>query len=326
VVAGTSGDAGEREIEFCGDGCHECLGAVATCGSERVGAVGDGGAHQVDQVVTGTQLDRFDPSGPSLGIEVGGKRLSAAGLGVPHHDRMSRSGSGGERHVDPKRRARCHGGQCEECGGDDRLEEDPADHEGDDEADGQQHAERSEPRRARRADPRRRRACQPAAREHQRKLLAVEPPHLEDLVDRHDQGRDERQGDHECPLGTGQRHGVEQSLKETGFHGGQGQPPSEHDPAHVREQRRRPGHLPLATHHEAHVDRAQRNDGEGHRHRRGGVDRARFARSPRQQRQRRTGDDEAADDPADGLGSGGDLRARACAAGDPSRRGPGRRR
>jgi hypothetical protein len=111
---------------------------------ERVGAVRDGGADQLDQVVTGTKLDRFDPSGPSLGIEVRGKRLSASRLGVPHHDRMSRSGSGGKWHVDPERGARCHRSQCEQCGGDDRFEENAADHECDDEPDDQQHAERSE--------------------------------------------------------------------------------------------------------------------------------------------------------------------------------------
>jgi hypothetical protein len=71
--------------------------------------------------------------------------------------------------------------------------------------------------------------------------------------------------------------------------------PSEDDPAEIGEDGRGPRRLALAAKHQPQVHRAERDDGEGHRHRDRRPGGARLV-GPKRQRAQREPDDHADDD------------------------------
>ena len=78
VVAGTGWDAGEGQVVLGRDRGDERLGAVTACGRESVGPVGHRVTDQLLEVVAGLQLDRLDPTRPSLVGQVVADGLAAA--------------------------------------------------------------------------------------------------------------------------------------------------------------------------------------------------------------------------------------------------------
>ena len=121
VVAGAGRDAGEGEVVLGCDRGDERLGAVTARGGETVGPGGHGVTDQLFQVVTGLQLDRLDPTRPSLVGQVVADGLAAAGPRVPDDDRALGRLGGREHHAhreDPPGHPRAgkqerHGGEAD---------------------------------------------------------------------------------------------------------------------------------------------------------------------------------------------------------------------
>src|SRR6185437_496909 len=103
---------------------------------------------------------------------------------------------------------------------------------------------------------------------------------LDGLVHPDERWRDEREREHDHPLPSAERHGVEQALQHAELYGGPGEDPAEDDPAQEGEHWRRPRRLALAPHDQADVDRAERDDGERHGHGGRRVRGARLVRPP----------------------------------------------
>ena len=82
VVARPRRDAGVGQVELGGDRGDDRLRAVAAGHRQPVGALGDGGAHELLEIAAERQLDRLDPARPCLVGELEALRLAAAGLRV----------------------------------------------------------------------------------------------------------------------------------------------------------------------------------------------------------------------------------------------------
>src|SRR6185312_3311646 len=130
---------------------------------------------------------------------------------------------------------------------------------------------------------------------------------LDGLVHSDERRRDEREREHDHPLPSAERHGVEQALQHAELYGGPGEDPAEDDPAQEGEHWRRPRRLALAPHDQADVDRAERDDGERHRHGGRRMRGARLVRPPLEHREGGDRDHEPGDDPSDDLRPVDDL-------------------
>ena len=99
MVSGPRRDAGVGQATLGGDRRDDRLRAVAAGHRQRVGARGDGVAHEPLEVAPRGQLDRLDPTGPRLVGQLEPLRLAAAGLRVEEEDRAGRVRGTRERHV-----------------------------------------------------------------------------------------------------------------------------------------------------------------------------------------------------------------------------------
>lgn len=107
VVAGAGGHAGVGQPALGGDLGNDRLRAVPTSHREPVRATLDRAAYEHLKVIAGLQLDRLDPTFPSLLGELEAFRLPATGARIEEKHRLSRRRGARQIHVDGKGGTRC---------------------------------------------------------------------------------------------------------------------------------------------------------------------------------------------------------------------------